>query len=129
MADQSTESRMLVVSREPSALRPLWAVGEANCWQMETAASGWEALDRVQSGTGPDLVLLDNRLGYPIDGWGILQELRFNDATVRIPIILYSGDHDFLRQKQAFIRGMGANVLYKPFDLNTLFQTIDTILD
>ena len=57
MADHSNESRILVVSRELSALRPLWAIGEANCWQIETAASGWEALDRVQSGTCPDVIL------------------------------------------------------------------------
>ncbi|MGB7585188.1 MAG: hypothetical protein WBM11_10110, partial [Terriglobales bacterium] len=51
--------RLLVVSREPAILRPLWSIGESNSWHLETAGSGWEAMERVQSGSAPDLLLLD----------------------------------------------------------------------
>ena len=50
---------MLLVSREPSALPGLWSAGEVHSWQMETASCGLEALERVQNGLAPDLVVLD----------------------------------------------------------------------
>ena len=60
MAENAIETaRLLVVSREPSVLRSLWSIGESNSWHLETAGSGWEAMERVQSGITPDLLLLD----------------------------------------------------------------------
>ena len=50
--------RLLVVSREPAVLRPLWSIGESNCWHLETAGNGWEALEQLQAGAVPDLLLL-----------------------------------------------------------------------
>jgi DNA-binding NtrC family response regulator len=51
--------RLLVVTRESAVLRPLWSVGESNSWQIESATDGWGAMERVQSGTTPDLLILD----------------------------------------------------------------------
>ena len=60
MAQNITETaRLLVVSRESAVLRPLWAVAEPNSWQIETAVSAWDAIERVQSGATPHLLLLD----------------------------------------------------------------------
>ena len=118
---------IMVIDDDDTTLEMIDYMLKKRGYQVTLWNAGAFAVEQVEQNQ-PDLVLLDNRLGYPGDGWGILQELRFNDATVRIPIILYSADHDFLRQKQVFIRGMGADVLFKPFDLDTLFQTIDTLL-
>src|SRR2546425_3227958 len=103
MAGNGTEStRMLIVSREPSALRSLWAIGEANSWQLETAGSGWEALERVHSGTGPDLVLLDLAQG-DADGLHTLRWLR--RVRPDVPIILLSYPEDAEQRVQAFRLG------------------------
>ena len=59
MAKNITETaRLLVVSQESSVLRPLWAIAEPNSWNIETASSAWDAIERVQSGGAPDLLLL-----------------------------------------------------------------------
>ena len=52
-------TRLLVVSRDSVVLRPLWAMGESNYWEIESAANAWEAMERVQSGITPNLLLLD----------------------------------------------------------------------
>ncbi len=111
MAGNGTESTcMLVVSREPSALHPLWAIGEANSWQLETAGSGWEALERVHSGTGPDLVLLDLAQG-DADGLHTLRWLR--RVRPDVPIILLSYPDDPEQRVQAFRLG-ARDYLVKP---------------
>ena len=53
------QAQILLVSKERSARDLPWVSCESHGWQMETARNGWEALERVQSGPGPDLVLLD----------------------------------------------------------------------
>ena len=60
MLEKTTEMlRLLVVSRESAVLRPLWSIGESNSWQIESATNGWAAMERVQSGVTPDLLILD----------------------------------------------------------------------
>ena len=60
MAEYITETaRLLVVSQESAVLHPIWSVAEPNSWQIEVAANAWDAIERVQSGTVPHLLLLD----------------------------------------------------------------------
>ncbi len=112
MADHPMESRMLVVSSDRSALHTLWVIGEANCWQMETAASGWEALDRVQSGTGPDVILLDLAQG---DGDGLHTLRWLRRVRPDLPILLLSRSDDADQRLEA-IRLGAQDYLMRPLD-------------
>lgn len=108
--------RLLVVSKEPAVLRSLWSTGEANSWQLETVGSGWEALDRVQSGITPDLLVLDLPRG-DADSLHILRWLRRVRPTM--PIILLSHSDDAGREKEA-IRMGAQDYLIRPFQENQL---------
>ncbi len=69
MAENSMESaQILFVSKVRSVLDLPWTGGEVRGWQLDTATSGWEALERAHAGRGPDLVLLDLIAG---DGDGL----------------------------------------------------------
>jgi DNA-binding response OmpR family regulator len=57
-------------------------------YEVETAANGWEAIDRVTKNR-PDLILLDLMLP-DLDGFGFCEILRRNPATATIPIIIIS---------------------------------------
>jgi two-component system, NtrC family, response regulator AtoC len=59
MENRMETTHLLAVSREPAVLRLLWSVAESNAWHLETAASGWDVMERVQSGSTPRLLLLD----------------------------------------------------------------------
>ena len=50
--------RLLAVSRDSAVLRLLWSIANSNSWHLETAANGWDAMERVQSDVPPDLLLL-----------------------------------------------------------------------
>ena len=57
----------------------------------ETAASGWEALERVQSGSGPDLILLDLMQGDS-DGLHTLRWLR--RVRPDLPVLVLASSDD-----------------------------------
>src|ERR1700680_5084331 len=112
MTGNATQAiRLLVVSREASVLRPLWAIGESNAWHLETAGSGWEALERVQSGGAPHLLLLDLPRGEA-DSLHILRWLR--RLRPELPIILLSYSADLAREKEA-VRLGAKDFLVQPF--------------
>lgn len=108
--------RLLAVSREPTVLRALWSIGEANSWNLETVGSGWEALERVQSGITPNLLLLDLPRGES-DGLHILRWLRRLRPT--LPIILLSCTDGAGQRKEA-IRLGAQDFLIRPFQKEQL---------
>ncbi len=112
MVETTTETaRLLVVSREPSVLRPLSSIAESHCWQMETAVTPWEAMERVQSGLAPNLLLLDLRRG---DGES-LQALRWlRRLRPELPVIVTCFANDAGRKNEALRLG-AQDFLIRPF--------------
>jgi len=104
--------RLLVVSREPAVLRPLWSIGESNSWHLETAGSGWDAMERLQAGAVPDLLLLE-LAGTDGDGLHVLRWLR--RLRPELPIILISHVDDADRNQEAIRIGAQA-ILVRPFE-------------
>jgi DNA-binding NtrC family response regulator len=105
-------SRLLVVSRSSAILRQLWLIGQSNGWRIESVSNAWEAMERAQSGTTPDLLLLD-LAREEADGLHILRWLRRLHPT--LPIILISHRGDAGRKKEA-IRMGARDYLISPLD-------------
>ena len=92
MAENSMESaQILFVSKVRSALDLPWTGGEVRGWQLDTAASGWEALERVQAGPGPDLVLLDLIAG---DGDGLHTLRWLRRVRPDLPVLMLARSDD-----------------------------------
>ncbi len=101
---------LLVVSREPAVLRPLWMLGDANFWQLENVDSGWGALERIQSGWIPNLLLLDLPANQA-DGMHLLRWLRRIHPELPIVVILDAND---CSQKQEVIRLGARDCMVRP---------------
>jgi two-component system response regulator AtoC len=104
--------RLLVVSREPAVLRLLWSMDESRFWSLETAGSGWDAMERVQSGAAPDLLLLDIPQG-DTDSLHLLRWLRRLRAD--LPVVVLCHPDDAATGKEATRLGAG-EILIRPFD-------------
>jgi two-component system, NtrC family, response regulator AtoC len=104
--------RLLAVSKEPTVVRSLWSLGELHSWQLETVGSGWEALESVQAGITPDLLLLDLPRGDG-DSLHILRWLR--RLRPNLPIILICYPDDAGRKDEA-IRLGAQDYLVRPVD-------------
>lgn len=113
MAENMTEAaRLLVVSRESAILRPLWTVAEDNAWQIETAVNPWDAIERVQSGAAPHLLVLDLPRGDG-DSLHLLRWLR--RLRPDLPVIVTCFPEDAGREKEAMRLG-AQEVLIRPLD-------------
>jgi CheY-like chemotaxis protein len=77
----------------------------------------------------PDLVILDIRMGAPEAGWTILELLRLDPTTARMPVIVCSADSIFLRAKEESLRALHCDILEKPFDLDALLLKIVLALE
>jgi DNA-binding NtrC family response regulator len=111
MAPNTIETvRLLLVSSEVSVLRLLGSAAQSNSWHLETATSGWAAMERVQSGTAPHLLMLDLPRG---DGDGLHLVPWLRRLRPELPIVVLCDPEDAGSQKEA--TRMGAkHVLIRP---------------
>ena len=117
---QAVVLRLLIVSRETAVLTPLWAAGETNSWQLETATSGWGAMERVQSGITPDLLILDLPRGDK-DGLHFLRWLR--RLRPELPILALC-DHDDSPTQHEAVRLGARDCMVKPLQQQLLEDAI-----
>lgn len=80
--------RILLVEDDPDSLELMAQIVEAAGYQVERAATGFQALEKAAGGSF-DLVLLDVMLPG-VDGFEVCHRLRRDPATARLPIILIS---------------------------------------
>ena len=92
LVENSMESaQILLVSKERSARDLDWIPAENPGWQLETAGSGWEALERVHAGHGPDLIVLDLMRGDS-EGLHTLRWLR--RVRPDLPVVVLASSED-----------------------------------
>ena len=72
----------------------------------------------------PDLVVLDIRVGHEEHGWTVLDLVRLDPSTTRIPVIVCSTDMRLLSAKADMLRAKRCDILEKPFDLNDLLYKV-----
>lgn len=117
--------RVLVVSHEMSLLRPLWSLSESNSWHLETAASAWEAIERVQADIAPHLLVFDAARGDS-DILHILRWLR--RLRPDLPVVMVCHAEENNRSKEATRLG-AKETLVRPFDDEQLEAAIRRHLD
>ena len=109
MADKE---RILVTDDEPSIRKVLQTLLEVDGYEVETASSGKEALERVAKGDKPDLIILDV-LMPEMDGLETLRQLMQIDRTLNV--IMLSCSNEVTTVVEA-IRLGALDYLTKPFE-------------
>lgn len=95
-------AEILFVSKDRSALDLPGLSAENHDWQLTTAASGWEALERVHSNPGPDLIVLDMAAGDS-DGMHALRWLR--RVRPDLPVLVLASSEDAGQKREALRLG------------------------
>ncbi|MBA3471189.1 MAG: response regulator [Herpetosiphonaceae bacterium] len=76
----------------------------------------------------PAAVILDMRMEQPDSGVVVLQQLRDNPRTAHVPVLVCSADVDTLRSRIEAVQHPHWCILAKPFKLDDLLNTLQTIL-
>ena len=76
----------------------------------------------------PDLLIQDIRIGGEEHGWTILNLLTLDPRTRPIPIIVCSAAIQSLHEHQEWLSQYGIQALPKPFDLDTLLRTVESMI-
>jgi two-component system response regulator AtoC len=117
-------AKILLVDDEPAMLRYIRTLLEVDDYNVETASTGEEALQIVEKGMEPDLVLLDV-LMPGIDGLETLEQLRQKRPGVKV--VMLSCVNDTRKVVQAMRLG-AQDYLTKPFQKAELDAVIDQCL-
>jgi len=120
----SDAANILLVDDEPGMLRYIRTLLEVDEHKVETATTGEEAVERMQKGLDPDLVLLD-LLMPGIDGLQTLEQLRKMKPGLKV--VMLSCVNDTRKVVQAMRLG-AHDYLTKPFQKAELDAVISQCL-
>ena len=110
---------VLIVEDERVSRRALTALMSAIGYETEAAGSAEEALDAVQSGTHPDIALVD--LDLPgMNGLDFIGRLTELDPAV-FPVLITAAHGDRL---SSLLANRGVAYLRKPLDINRLLSLL-----
>ena len=116
--------RILVTDDESSIRSALREILEFEQYEVSEAASGDEALTKLQA-EAFDLLLLDIKM-KGMDGFELLEKL--NEASIQVPVIMLTG-HGTIEMAVQATRLGAFDFLQKPPDLNRLLITVRNALD
>ncbi|WDF54507.1 response regulator [Mucilaginibacter sp. KACC 22063] len=112
--------RILAVDDDKDILEIIQFILEDSGYQVDTLSDGRKVYEKI-SEQKPDLILMDIMLGTA-DGRDLCRNIKAEDGTHHIPIIMISASHnvgDVLRQDCA-----PDDFISKPFDINVLLNKI-----
>jgi two-component system response regulator VicR len=116
----------MVIDDEPDLLEVVKLILESDGYQVVTAGSGQEALNRIEKDM-PDLVLLDIIMPR-MDGWEVFSRIKSNSKTEDIPVIMLTA------KDQRIDKLIGLHVvrvndyITKPFGRAELLERIKRVL-
>jgi CheY-like chemotaxis protein len=112
------QQKILVVDDDESILEVIQIVLESEGYQIQTCQNSH--CFQYLTASLPDLILLDILLSGE-DGYELCKQLKHNQATAHIPIIMLSA----LSDVNELADGSGADAfLEKPFDIDVLIETV-----
>jgi len=114
-------STLLVIEDDPIVREGLATILEREGYQITKAADGQEALDRLQSGEVPDLILLDMML--PVhDGWEFCHRKQKVEDFDRIPVVIMTGLKIACEEWSSSLGAVA--LLRKPLNVASLLATV-----
>jgi CheY-like chemotaxis protein len=122
-ATRNRPVRIAVVNNDTTFLALMRDLLEQEGYDMSICKETRSAYECVKA-QRLHLVILDIRMGNEEMGWQILDLLKLDPTTSRIPVIVCSATVSALRERADVLRRHGTGVLEKPFDLNDLFGLI-----
>ncbi len=117
--------RVMIVDDVPANLKALSDALEPEGYRIIAAPDGATAL-RIVSEAKPDIILLDVMMPG-LNGYETCRELKLDDATVAIPVIFITAQHEIEDLLKGFQAG-AVDYLTKPFAAEEVLARVETHL-
>lgn len=121
-----TPLRVLIVDDSAVALSFLQAVLKGAKYEVETASTGEDGLEKALSGQ-PDLIITDS-LMPTMDGFELIRQLRAHPQTSHIPIVLLTSG-DITSPEYASCDPAPDALVAKSMAIDPLLQTLTLLAD
>ena len=117
--------KILIVDDEPESVKLIGLMLQRQGYEIATAQTGAQALERVLS-ESPDLVILDIMMP-DMDGYEVCRRLRANPDTTDLPIIMFTAKTQ-VDEKVAGFQAGADDYLTKPIHPDELASHVEAIL-
>src|SRR5918997_2590145 len=117
---------VLIVDDEPAIAAVVCAVLEESDIPADACPVGWEAQRCIRE-QQPKVVILDVRMPT-VDGISLFYSLRNDPKTRDIPVIFFTANAQKVQMELPNYTDMGAILVPKPFDLDTLLDGVSRAL-
>jgi GAF domain-containing protein/CheY-like chemotaxis protein len=102
---ESSRERIVIIDDQPDAIRLLTQLlSETTDFKIYSAQTGDEGISLVAR-RRPNLIILDLRMPGK-DGFAVLDELRGNPETAKIPVLVITGDMDLSSSEQEQLKNI-----------------------
>jgi chemosensory pili system protein ChpA (sensor histidine kinase/response regulator) len=119
---RNTALDVMVVDDSVSVRRVLTNLLTNEGWNSVAARDGMEALELLQSGRVPDVVLLDMEMPR-MDGYELLSALRSQPQFAKLPIVMLTSRSGAKHRQRALDLGV-TDYLVKPYQDEVLLSTL-----
>ncbi|HEX2912160.1 MAG TPA: response regulator [Chloroflexia bacterium] len=79
--------------------------------------------------TKPDLLIVDQLFAHDRRGWDLIQQLKSDPATTRVPVILCVYPSPALDELNQELNAQKIEVVLKPFDIDDMLEAIKKALN
>ena len=117
---------ILIVDDDPSVTETFERMLKLEGYHVVTALSAEAGLNQADQ-WHPDAILLDLRMPL-VDGLQFLRSLRAKEALSRMPVAIVTGDYFLDDGVSRELRGLGAEVRFKPLWLEDLVALARNLL-
>ena len=128
MSDTPPRARIAVINDDTVFLDLMRELLEQEEHYEVLICREWDGAYEFVKEHEPDLVIQDIRIGGEEHGWTILNLLTLDPATRPIPMIVCSAAIQSLHEHQEWLSQYGIRALPKPFDLDTLLETVEEMI-
>ncbi len=118
------KAKILIVDDDESVCTLIRSIME-NTYEIKDCLLGSKAHSAAKS-FAPDLIMLDIHL-KDANGFSVMQELKEDEATALIPVLLLTGDNDTVTEENGFKSG-ASDYIRKPFVPDVLKQRVKRII-
>ncbi len=120
------KKKVLVIDDENDILLIIKSALHEEGYDVTTANNGYDGLALAEDAS-PDLIILDIMMPE-MDGFEVLQQLRENEKTARIPIVILTGMSSKDKIREALNKGIDYYIV-KPFEYQDLVSKVKIAID